>query len=337
MVIHRAQYLKTLVREAKELGVSIRLGSFIERFDFSRASVLLEDGTRLEADLIVGADGERSFCRDSLLGCPDPPRPSGDDVFRIVIPEEKLQEDPALAGLVNPPTVHYWLGPNAHAVAYALGDGLLNLVLILPNARGAEATFGPQPADMDQIRDSVTDWNSTFRKLLGLAQQASKWPLVECSDLSVWTHPAGKFTLLGDSAHAMLPYLAQGAAQAIEDAAFLSGLLSHLEAKTQVPDILSIFERHRKARAMEVKHRSVAAREVNGMADGPLQEERDRQLSQHAPFDGYPNPLADPIFSKWLFGYDAFEEAAEAWSIYKKGEWPLTRGMWRTGNHTSLG
>lgn len=332
LVIHRAEYLKALVKKAKELGVTIRLGSIVKSIDFTNPSILLEDGKTLEADLIIGADGERSFCRDALLGHPDPPHPSGDIVFRTVIPVLKLQEDTELVGLINPPAIHFWLGPDAHALAYILGDGLLNLVLVRPDFPGAQATFGPQPADMDLVKDSVKQWDYKFQKLLDIAQQASKWILVECNDLPSWTHPAGKFTLLGDSAHAMLPYLAQGAAQAVEDAAVLSGLLSHLELKSQLPDVLSIFEQHRKTRAMQVKHRTLATREINGMVDGPLQQERDRQLSEHEPFDGYPNPLADPIFSDWLFGYDAAEEVEKAWNTYKRGEWPLTSGMWQTWN-----
>lgn len=330
LVIHRAEYLKALVKKAKELGVTIRLGSVVKSIDFINPSILLEDGKTLEADLIIGADGERSFCRDALLGHPDPPHHSGDIVFRTVIPVPKLQEDPALTGLINPPAIHFWLGPDAHALAYILGDGLLNLVLVRPDFPGAQATFGPQPADMDLIKASVKEWDYKFQKLLDIAQQASKWILVECNDLPSWTHPAGKFTLLGDSAHAMLPYLAQGAAQAVEDAAVLSGLLSRLELKSQLPDVLSIFEGHRKTRAMKVKHRTLATREINGMVDGPLQQERDRQLSEHEPFNGYPNPLADPVFSDWLFGYDATEEVEKAWNTYKRGEWPLTSGMWQT-------
>lgn len=334
LVIHRAEYIKVLVKEAEELGVTIQLGSVVEGIDFPTPSILLENGKILEADLIIGADGERSFCRDALLGYPDPPHPSGDIVFRTVIPVEKLQRDPTLTSLIDPPAVHFWLGPDAHALAYMLGDGLLNLVLINSDFPGAQATFGPQPADMDQFRDSVKHWDYKFKKLLDIAQQASKWILVECNDTPFWTHPAGKFTLLGDSAHAMLPYLAQGAAQAIEDAAVLAGLLSHLELKSQIPDILSMYERHRKSRAVQVKRRTLTTRQINGIADGPLQQERDRQLSEHEPFDGFPNPLADPIFSNWLFGYDAHEEAEKAWNIYKRGEWPLTSGMWQTKVHT---
>lgn len=321
LVIHRAAFLGVLVERAIKDGVKIRLGSAIESIDFAKPSILLEDKSSLEADLIIGADGERSFCRDALLGQPDPPHHSGDIVFRTVIPVGKVREDPELNGLLLPPAIHFWLGPDAHALAYALKeDGLLNVVLIRPDYHGAQATFGPQQADLDQIKVSVQKWDSRFKKLLDHAEQASKWILVECTDLPYWTHPAGRFTLLGDSAHAMLPYLAQGAAQAIEDAAILSGLLRHMKSESQTPDILSIYERLRKPRAMEVKWRSLATRDVNGMADGPMQRERDRQLSEHQPFDGYPNPLADPVFSMWLFGYNANEEVEKAWSAYERGD-----------------
>lgn len=334
LVIHRAELLKALAEKAKGIGVTILLGSVIESIDFNKPSILMEDKSVLEADLIIGADGERSFCRDALLGHPDPPHHSGDIVYRIVIPIEKLRGDSELIGLVEPPAVHFWLGPDAHALSYSLKeDGLLNVVLIRRAYPDTQATFSPEQVEMDHLRGSVKQWDRTFRKLLEYAQQASQWILVECTDLPYWIHPARKFTLLGDSAHAMLPYLAQGAGQAIEDAAVLSGLLSHIEHKCQTADILSIYERLRKPRAMQVKRQSLATRSINGMADGPLQRERDRQLSSHQPFAGYPNPLADPVFSKWLFGYHAFEEVEKAWSTYKRGEWPLTSGMWQTSLH----
>ena len=337
LVIHRAELMKAMAEKAKETGVTILLGSVIESIDFSKPSILLEDKSVLEADLIIGADGERSFCRDALLGHPDPPHHSGDIVFRTVIPIEKLRGDLELVGLLEPPAVHFWLGPDAHALSYSLKeDGLLNVVLIRPEFPDAQATFGPQQVEMGQFRGSVKHWDRAFKKLLEYAQQGSQWILVECTDLPSWTHPASKFTLLGDSAHAMLPYLAQGAAQAIEDAAILSGLLCHIEHKCQTADILSIYEMLRKPRAMQVKRQSLATRNINGMADGSLQRERDRQLSSHQPFDGYPNPLADPVFSKWLFGYHAYEEVEKAWATYKRGEWPLTSGMWQASLHEQL-
>ena len=121
----------------------------------------------------------------------------------------------------------------------------------------------------------------------------------------------------------------QGAAMAFEDAAVLGTLLSNIQHKSQLADILSMYERIRKPRTMALRDRSRAMRDVYAFNDGPLQQERDRQLQEHAPFDGYPNFLADPIFQKSLFSYNAVAEAERAWETYLRGEWPSTRGEWK--------
>ena len=178
LVIHRAEYLKVLVKEAKELGFMIHLGSVIETIDSARTSIHSDDGQILEPVLIIGADGERSFCRDSLLGYPDPPHPSGDVVFKVVLPKDKLQNNRALAGLVDPPAIHFRRGPNVHALAYTLGDGLLDLVLILPDSPSARVTIGARPADLRHAEHLVKEWDPQSQRLPGLTQRGANgsWP-----------------------------------------------------------------------------------------------------------------------------------------------------------------
>lgn len=113
----------------------------------------------------------------------------------------------------------------------------------------------------------------------------------------------------------------------LEDAAILSALFTKMHHKSQIPDVLAIYEQVRKPRAILMKERSRAMRDINGMIDGPLQQERDRQLLQDAPFEGYPNPWADPVAQKWMFGYDAYKEGEDAWNIYLKGGWPGTTSV----------
>ena len=120
----------------------------------------------------------------------------------------------------------------------------------------------------------------------------------------------------------------QGAAMAMEDAAMLGRLFALSEHPAQIPDLLTIYEHIRRPRTMEVKRRSKEMRATHGFPDGPLQEERDRQMALE-PFEGYPNAWADPVFQKWLWGYDAVQEADKAWNVYKKGLFPGTRGAWR--------
>ncbi len=91
-------------------------------------------------------------------------------------------------------------------------------------------------------------------------------------------------------------------------------------------DLITIYEKLRKDRTTRVVEASTAVRDVFHMTDGERQQERDRQLTEHIPFEGYPHRLADPVFQEWLFGYDAFTEVDEAWKRYKQGNFPGTTG-----------
>jgi len=144
-----------------------------------------------------------------------------------------------------------------------------------------------------------------------------------------WSHPAGRFTLLGDACHATLPYLAQGAAQAVEDAAVLGHLFEKIQHKHQLPDLLAIYEAVRKPRTTRVvQGSSHLGAKIFHLHDGPRQRERDRQLRefQDAPFEGYQNRWRDPTFQKFLFDYDARQVVEDAWKVYEEGKFPGTAG-----------
>ena len=131
-------------------------------------------GEQYTAGLILGADGEHSTCRVSLLGRSDPPRSSSDTVFRIAIPASRIASDPSIAKLIDPPCVHGWYGPDSHTVCnQLLEDGIFNIVLTLPEDEGPVA-ISPQPADIDFVRHSCSDWDPDFQKLLRLTEGALK-------------------------------------------------------------------------------------------------------------------------------------------------------------------
>ena len=90
LVIHRAELLNAMAEKAKDIGITILLGSVIESIDFSKPSISMEDKSVLEADFIIGADGERSFCRDALLGHRDPPHHNGDIVYKDCDPDREV-------------------------------------------------------------------------------------------------------------------------------------------------------------------------------------------------------------------------------------------------------
>jgi salicylate hydroxylase len=123
-------------------------------------------------------------------------------------------------------------------------------------------------------------------------------------------------------------YSGQGAAQCLEDAVVISRLLGLATHREQIPDVLIIYEAVRKPRTLTLKRRSEEMRDVYCIQNGPVQEERDRQLRDLEPYPGYVIPWMDPDFQSWMYTYDANEAASEAWKIYLQGKWPGTRGYW---------
>ena len=217
LVIHRAVLQKVLVQQVETLpAISIQLGAIIDPTlsDFRQGSICFSiDGSetkKVTTDLIIGADGERSMCREILLGRSDPPKPSGYVAYRMLIEGSKILESPetSLHDLVNDPSVSVWQGPESHAVGYML-DGTLNLVLFKPSASSSSgpSSLKPEFVGGEELRSQFVDWEPRIQALLGLVVDCIKWEILETEELKEWVHPNGHFVLLGDSAHAMLPFL----------------------------------------------------------------------------------------------------------------------------------
>ncbi|KAH0840886.1 hypothetical protein AYO21_06212 [Fonsecaea monophora] len=328
--IHRADYHQILVEEAERQGVEIRLDSFVTGIDFDLPAAHIRGQAQpFTADLIVGADGLKSVCREALLGRPDPPHLTGDLAYRIVVPAEAMKAHPLLRDLVAVPNINYWLGPDAHAVSYLLkGGNLYNIVIACPD--NLPELVNQQKADLDEMHALFAAWDPQLRALLTLCNDTSKWRLQNSREMPSWSDQRrGRFTLLGDACHATLPYLAQGAAQAVEDGAVLGHLLERIESRAQIPDVLGIYEAVRKPRATRVVNASSQlGRDVFHLHDGPRQRERDRQMIawQDRPFEGYQNRWRDPVFQPFLFGYDCRDVVDDAWARYQQGRFPGTMG-----------
>lgn len=134
---HRVDLQHALVRRAEELGVDVVLNARVIKFDFQydgkRVAVYTSANQLYTADLVVGADGLWSTCRCVLLGRMDPPLPTGDVAFRIVLKMDQI-EDPKLREMVQTPGVRFWVGPDSHVVAYSLRGGTMyNVVLLVPD------------------------------------------------------------------------------------------------------------------------------------------------------------------------------------------------------------
>ncbi|KUL87390.1 hypothetical protein ZTR_04736 [Talaromyces verruculosus] len=308
-----AVYLQYVLHEkAVGLGVDVKFDAHVKSIDIKatvdRPKVLIDNGQEYQADLILGADGEHSVCRESLLQRHDPPLSSGDLCFRIAIPAHRIAMDLRLNHLIEPPGVHAWYGPNSHAVTYQLRkNDIFNIVLTV--ADPGAATIGPQPEEKNVLLEYCQSWDTLFLGLLELSDKVLKWTLLQTNHLGQWMHPSGKLILIGDSAHATLPYLAQGAAMVFESAYMLTMMLSHHPPTESLPSLVAAFVRSRQLRTMETRQRSKYMRDQCQLMDGPEQEERDRILSEDEPSEGFPNPWADPVYQNVLWGFDAHQGA----------------------------
>lgn len=204
--IHRADYHRILVAEAERQGITIKLGSVVTNIDFDRALIRIRNKPDFQADMIIGADGLKSICREWLLGHTDPPHLTGDLAYRIVIKAEDMKKHPDLRELAEKPAINYWMGPYGHVVCYLLqAGGLYNIVLICPD--NLPEMLNTAKADLQEMRDFFAGWDPKLKTLLGMVQDTTKWRLLNSEEMESWSHPSGKFVLIGDACHATLPYL----------------------------------------------------------------------------------------------------------------------------------
>ncbi|CAG9957077.1 unnamed protein product [Clonostachys rosea f. rosea IK726] len=315
-LIHRADFQGILFDAAKELGVDVRLGCYVEAVDVSGPSVRLVNGDILTADLVVGADGIRSKTREALLGDRNvEPNPAANCSYRATVPVEIMSADPDIAHLMTDINANCWIGPGHHIMAYPIRKGsMYNLVLSHPGGLAAPGKWN-EPGNLEEMREHYKDFDPVIRKVLSKVQSCLNWKIADLPNLPTWVSENGKVVLLGDAAHAMVPFLAQGAAQAIEDGACLAECLSRAQNPSDIPSLVHAYEAIRKPRAERVQKGTRDSSYVWHLDDGPEQEARDRAFAamaadvrdeeiDEALDKANPNSLSSKNFQPWLFGHD---------------------------------
>ncbi|KAJ7213516.1 FAD/NAD-P-binding domain-containing protein [Mycena pura] len=281
--IHRADLLDMLHTLATPF-MTLRLNSKVVAIDPSAACVTLENGDTLSGNLIVGADGLKSVVR-TTIGPAKAPIDTGHSAYRAIVPTAAMRADPALRDLVDSREIVSWMGPEKHIVGYCIRGGAeYNLVLVHPNSTVKESYMAE--GSVAQMRADFADWEPRIPKLLQLVEKTYILPLTYREPLDNWVHATNKIVLLGDAAHPMLPSRAQGAAMAVEDAAVLGTLLSHL-SRTDDPVaglgvLLRAYQAVRRRRTAENQRAAHTYLNVFHLPDGPAQRARDASMSATA-------------------------------------------------------
>jgi salicylate hydroxylase len=280
--------LALLDRAKERSNIEIRLGAAVIDVDVEKNAVLLSEGQRIDGfDLIIGADGVKSTIKAKVCDSEAAQaKPTGEAAYRFTLDRRALESDEELLALVQRPWAVRWDGPSRHVVAYPVRNHeRLNVVLIHPDSGKERDDEGDDENDdaaeswtsMASKHDVVADyqgWNATLLKLIVLAP-------ADVPNFRMFTHlpsPAwfkGSTILLGDACHAMLPYLGQGIAQAVDDTAAIVAVLSLIQRREQLPLALQAYETSRKGRVEQIQAATLQAREHLHLKDAEAQAARD--------------------------------------------------------------
>ena len=219
--IHRGDLLRVLLDAVAERTAAIELntGSEVTRFEQRGRVHATAGGDMYEGDALIGADGIHSAVRAQIFG-DDAPRFTGNVAWRGLVPAERLPR-----GLVRPMATAWW-GPHRHFVHYYLRSGTLVNCVCIVEKTGWEVESWTERGEFEELKGDFAGWHEDIHALIDNMDRDSlyKWALHDRAPMARWGE--GAVTLLGDACHPTLPFMAQGAAMAIEDAAVLAGCLA---------------------------------------------------------------------------------------------------------------
>jgi len=219
--VHRGDLIGVLERAVcSEPRIILHVGRRVDavRQDTDVVSLVADDKS-FDGEILIGADGIRSVVREVLFG-PERATFTGNVAWRMLIPVEELP-----AGLL-PPVAGLWWGPGRHFVHYFVRRGeLVNCVCVVEQT-GWTVESWTEPGNPDELRAAFAGWHPTIQNLVGAARPDSlfKWALFDRPPMPAWSR--GRMSLLGDACHPTLPFMAQGAAMAIEDGAVLAACVA---------------------------------------------------------------------------------------------------------------
>ena len=242
--VHRADLQKVLLNKVEEKGIKIYTNmKVIDVGNEENKAYIKINEEKIKADIVIGADGIHSVVREQLFEKKESSF-TGNVAWRMLIPVDLLPRD-----LILPDTT-VWLGPKKHFVSYHVSGGKNLNCVCLVEQEGWKNESWSERGNIEDLREVYNGWNQTIETLLKIANPNTlyRWALHDRPPMKQWSK--GRIILLGDAAHPMLPFLAQGAAMAIEDGAVLADCISSYEDNEKS---LKYFEQIRKPRTSFVQ------------------------------------------------------------------------------------
>ncbi len=292
--IHRSDYIDVLHNALKaHRPDGIVFGAKATGYTQSQDDVtlFLADGRQIPADVLIGADGINSSIREQMLG-PEKPIFTGNVAWRAVVPIENLGTN------VPNPTASAWMGVGRHAVTYLLRNGkLANFVGVVEREDWQKEGWAELGRREEALKD-FQGWHPTITSLIKAVKPEAlfRWALFDRLPLPNWTE--GRVALLGDAAHPMLPFIAQGAAMAVEDGWVLAQELSRSDITA--PAALKDYQKFRYERTSQAQ---MASRKNMGTFHQSTQL---GQLKTYGPMWVAGRFMPNVVHRRmdWLYGFD---------------------------------
>lgn len=282
-----------------------------------------QDPYRVEADILLAADGIKSNVRVEMLkrlGVDAQVKDTQQAAYRIMLRREEMQDDPELLELIDSDRVVRWIGEKRHIIAYPVSSKTIyNLSTTQPDvnfAAAPSATYTTKGSKSAML-SVFADFCPRVQRMLNMVPEGEvcEWKLRVHSPLPTWVH--GSVALVGDACHPTLPHLAQGAAQAIEDASVIGAVLAQLPdySPESINKALRVYEKVRKERAERLVEMAVASGRTLHLGEGAAKEERDRQFAALKNGNGkgaVPDKWADADVHKYVYGVDCTQIARDS-------------------------